>query len=185
VAARGRPKVPKPDQEWWAGELAQLENEAAHFRTIGSALLPLVESEIAELRAIIGRKWRGDKPLEMWAQRGRGMIHAGTYDPVAARHLALRLALADLRALRASVDPGESIDPESKLYKNAQLSCNEAADTWGNPRSKRALWAIIEACKEAAFPERVGRLAAPEVLVLELATGVSLDTILSVLRPRC
>jgi len=185
MADRGRPALPKPDHDWWESEVKQLQSEIAHHRSVGAdAIVTELEARLAELMTLQGRNWRADKPSEMWLQQGRGVLNAQTYAPEAARSLALRIALSAITALRSNLRPGHPIDQDSSEYRLAVLYCNEAADTWGNTRSKRALWAVLEACEEAAVPKRVDwmratRFVARDLLVLEIATGAPLDTIIA------
>ncbi|MEI9951642.1 MAG: hypothetical protein WDO74_22345 [Pseudomonadota bacterium] len=103
--------------------------------------------------------------------------------------MSVLIALSSVQVLCAMTEPGAPIDRESVDYKLAVSACNDAADTCGHPRSKRALWAILQASVDFAVPKSVDwtpstRLIATDLLVLELATGVSLSMIIDIFVPR-
>jgi hypothetical protein len=185
VAQRGRPPKPKPDKAWMESELARLDRETAHYREVGSNLAGLTERLAEELRAAEGRDWRPDRPWPTWQQRGRGMLHASTYDPVKARHLALMMAKGDVAMFLMARSLGD--DDLPNLEAQAAASCRLAAETCDTLEDARPLQAALSTAEKVLQagdePERLdwSPIARTQKLVFmatAAATGVSIDTLL-------
>jgi hypothetical protein len=175
-----------PDQRWFEAQIRMHGTAAQHFRKEGNAAAAEREERMAaELRADVPKRWIAGRPREIFKQRARGVVHAQTYSPRETRALALSIALGTLQQLREVRAAGQDFTAEAA---RASAWCGDCAETWGKPRSRRRIQtlmkAVDEAITEGMVPERVhrsrqGKQHQWEILMAELATGVSLDAILN------
>jgi hypothetical protein len=161
---RGRPPLPKPDDRSWAErELSRLEREGPP----GAA---------AEFGALVrARKvWRRDKPWEVYVQRHRGATYLGTFIE------------------RGEPAQPDTVEAESTAYERARMLCAVAADTWARPRVERSMRESValarKRCARVDVQEqfkfsKLDRERWLDVVIVSVATGISVETLLNVLAP--